>query len=823
MSEFLLSPQIIFSAAGVAAGSVCVIALGMLLSRIWRRSVPICHGVLLASLVGTALLPAIIITGTACGIGWSLSLEWPASSVANVSGASAVPSTPIESTSSEIYVTADELIARLRGQTPCAATPISEPTRPAPVSATVLQRIRASGTILVAIWLFGAVVVLLRGLRARVRLGQLQNSLTVVTCRHAIAALDQARANLPLKTRPRLICGPHVPTPFCLGLVRPAIALPTGLVESGRHDVLESILIHECAHLARKDLWIRLFQQALGVLYWWNPLLRRADAELADLREELCDTYVLARLADRRGYAAALVEFAAGLAAGPPAAAVGLFSRRKHRLEDRVQRILEEDRPMKATLGFMAKLMLVLFVFLLGAASMLLLVKSPEVFLDEMHAGEGEGMLVSVEPAMAWTDFAAADTAAEGTSVNIAYTGSDNAHEEAAPEATQGTEGVLNETEALDPFFPPSSPEPSLSLVPDSDVAESPSLPVSDDSFAAPVQPTNTFSPPPLFDSEPTPSPAAGSPFDPFAPARPRTINRGLVLVELLGNEDGSLKQLRYLTEDLGNDESAFEQLDTRIQEWKKQFADGVDTEVHLAADSYLRYEHVIRAVQVCNKHVTRIVFAKPAGERQLTVTVGFVRDAAGNKVIDAPVVFWGDQLVLVDKLGDQLNELRKAGDLSAISVLIRADTDVPVAVIEKLIRQGQAAGVENFALRRLTSEAPESNDVNTVIQVDEESQIVQITMNRHAVIEPQMTYSIFRNLRDGSPAQHIGRVEIVRVADGFCEARIIEVEDVRAPIEVGDHVLPEFAPASAEPKDAPKPESIDPPLTLDPSDVNPI
>ena len=65
--------------------------------------------------------------------------------------------------------------------------------------------------------------------------------------------------------------------------------------------------------------------------------------------------------------------------------------------------------------------------------------------------------------------------------------------------------------------------------------------------------------------------------------------------------------------------------------------APGGDTgRVHLAADSSLRYEHVIRAVQVCTKHVTRIVFAKPAGDRQLAVTVGFVRDVV-VAVICAP------------------------------------------------------------------------------------------------------------------------------------------------------------------------------------------
>jgi beta-lactamase regulating signal transducer with metallopeptidase domain len=94
-----------------------------------------------------------------------------------------------------------------------------------------------------------------------------------------------------------------------VGLVRPAIVLPERLLSQLAPDDLALICDHELAHLARRDNWRVLADQALAAVLWFNPPARLCIARLVALREELCDARVLAQAGPdlRRRYAAVLL------------------------------------------------------------------------------------------------------------------------------------------------------------------------------------------------------------------------------------------------------------------------------------------------------------------------------------------------------------------------------------------------------------------------------------------------------------------------------------------------------------------------------------
>jgi beta-lactamase regulating signal transducer with metallopeptidase domain/uncharacterized small protein (DUF1192 family) len=89
----------------------------------------------------------------------------------------------------------------------------------------------------------------------------------------------------------------------------PRLLVPAELLRQVGPDQLDTLLIHELAHLRRHDHWVRPLEfLALG-LYWWHPVAWLARRQLREAEEQCCDAWVLSLLPGAgRAYATALVE-----------------------------------------------------------------------------------------------------------------------------------------------------------------------------------------------------------------------------------------------------------------------------------------------------------------------------------------------------------------------------------------------------------------------------------------------------------------------------------------------------------------------------------
>ena len=163
--------------------------------------------------------------------------------------------------------------------------------------------------------------------------------------------------------RPRRIAGPWpsgigVPPPVVLrspfttsaalvGLVWPAILLPEE--ENAAASTRREILVHELAHLARRDPWWKLLGRVGTALLFFQPLLWLLGRRMAVAAEEVCDDYVLDFGCDRRGYARQLVEVAQRYQPAQ-AVGVGMISLRSW-VGRRVVRILDSSRQLSLRAG----------------------------------------------------------------------------------------------------------------------------------------------------------------------------------------------------------------------------------------------------------------------------------------------------------------------------------------------------------------------------------------------------------------------------------------------------------------------------------------
>lgn len=199
-------------------------------------------------------------------------------------------------------------------------------------------------------WLAGVIVFATRHMRSFAVLNCLRRSLETWPSRPAFRDEQEICRDLGLNRLPPIMLSGLAPMPLVLGTWKPIIVLPRALAElaedgsagragSAAEEKLRTIIIHEAAHIARRDPWILAAQLAAQTVFWWHPGVSRVNGHVNRSREELCDNHVLRR-SDAAGYAEMLLEF---VLRGPAPAALGLFSVRWS-LEQRISGLLSPNR-----------------------------------------------------------------------------------------------------------------------------------------------------------------------------------------------------------------------------------------------------------------------------------------------------------------------------------------------------------------------------------------------------------------------------------------------------------------------------------------------
>ncbi|HEY6447603.1 MAG TPA: M56 family metallopeptidase [Acidobacteriaceae bacterium] len=105
----------------------------------------------------------------------------------------------------------------------------------------------------------------------------------------------------------RLLVSEKARVPAAIGFRHPAIVLPAWCFRELSAEQLHPILIHEMAHLRRRDDWTNLFQKLARAVFFFHPAVWWIDARLSLEREMACDDAVLAATGDARSYAGSLI------------------------------------------------------------------------------------------------------------------------------------------------------------------------------------------------------------------------------------------------------------------------------------------------------------------------------------------------------------------------------------------------------------------------------------------------------------------------------------------------------------------------------------
>ncbi len=207
------------------------------------------------------------------------------------------------------------------------------------------------------LWSIGFGVLLMRFIAARWMLWSNEQRASVIAvsrCPHdarkplqheydaaIVAAFETAHRQLGIRQRVQLLIDSERTIPVVWGILWFRLMLP----ESARQwssEQLRSVLLHELAHIKRRDTLVQLLAQIACALHWFNPLVWFAAWRLHVERERACDNLVLAQGVRASAYAEHLLNVATKFTVARWASSCGLAMASHSPLESRLRAILSD-------------------------------------------------------------------------------------------------------------------------------------------------------------------------------------------------------------------------------------------------------------------------------------------------------------------------------------------------------------------------------------------------------------------------------------------------------------------------------------------------
>jgi beta-lactamase regulating signal transducer with metallopeptidase domain/HEAT repeat protein len=312
---------------------VLVVAFG-LTQTLQRASAGTRHLVWLVALVGLLAVPVLT--------AWA-PLEIPI--LPALARSNATPAPTVVRTNVPVTRRTPELSSSDRADpAPLVRTPDRTVAAPAPRDVAPWTGWVVEGAFLVlAIWVSGVVIVLLglawSGLAVHRILRRAHTPADPAWRKVLVEAADR----LGLDEPPRLLVSADTHMPFGCGVLAPTIVIPE---ESDAWSVSRrrAVLLHELAHVRRRDLLAHMLGRITCACYWFHPLVWVAAKQLRCESERACDDLAVTCGTVAADYAEHLLDIVTAVRARSVPTVALAMARRKE-FEGRVLAILDPELP----------------------------------------------------------------------------------------------------------------------------------------------------------------------------------------------------------------------------------------------------------------------------------------------------------------------------------------------------------------------------------------------------------------------------------------------------------------------------------------------
>ncbi len=195
-----------------------------------------------------------------------------------------------------------------------AAAPVSHPLTIALVNAQT--KMQAAGTWqsgltgivpwLAPLWIAGVIVFYLRQAAGFVLVHRLRRRGVCCAPERWQLDLDRLRERVRLARPVVLLVSSLAEVPVVIGHFRPVILMPLALLANLPAGQVEAILLHELAHVRRRDYLVNALQRLVESLLFYHPAVWWVSRVIRSERENCCDDVVVSVRGDAHEYALAL-------------------------------------------------------------------------------------------------------------------------------------------------------------------------------------------------------------------------------------------------------------------------------------------------------------------------------------------------------------------------------------------------------------------------------------------------------------------------------------------------------------------------------------
>ncbi|HVW95392.1 MAG TPA: M56 family metallopeptidase [Mucilaginibacter sp.] len=120
--------------------------------------------------------------------------------------------------------------------------------------------------------------------------------------------LAKLSSQLNISKAVRLLESGLVKVPMIVGHMKPLILIPVGFINALSVDQVDAILVHELAHIKRRDYLTNLVQSFLEIIFFFNPGILWISQLIKAERENCCDDIALGTANSKAGYIQALLS-----------------------------------------------------------------------------------------------------------------------------------------------------------------------------------------------------------------------------------------------------------------------------------------------------------------------------------------------------------------------------------------------------------------------------------------------------------------------------------------------------------------------------------
>ena len=198
-------------------------------------------------------------------------------------------------------------------------------------------------SVVLMVWVSGTLISLLRIIVGKMGLLCLTRKAALSKDKNCVSMLRRLSEEMGISQEIELRESSRCLTPFTCNVFRPVILLPSDICGWSR-ERLRVVLIHELAHIRRRDYLTQNISRVACAIFWFIPMLWVAYRKLQMEQERACDTWVINSGAEPADYADQIVEIVRYTRGHIKLAGVPGTVGRRHLLEKRVRDILSFRR-----------------------------------------------------------------------------------------------------------------------------------------------------------------------------------------------------------------------------------------------------------------------------------------------------------------------------------------------------------------------------------------------------------------------------------------------------------------------------------------------